>query len=195
MTSDTEMYSWNRRYLQEGRCRVGMPPRKILLDWAHLLPERGLALDAAAGAGANGRFLAAHGLKVIAMDISEVGLRLAVAQTTNEILPLQAAVCDMALLHLPGESFDVIVNFFFLERATLPVYRHALKEGGVLYFETLLNHDASTAHPQYYLERGELMRAFADFEILHEAEGVVCGENKYSAQLIARKSAAPRRYA
>ena len=161
--------------MKEGRSRLGMPPRKILLDWAHLLPEHGLALDAAAGVGANGIFLAERGLSVIAMDISEVALRLAVAQARSGTLPLQAAVCDMALLQLPGNSFDVIANFFFLKRANLQVYRRGLKEGGVLFFETLLNTDALAVIPKYYLERGELMRAFADFEILQLVPKVLLG--------------------
>lgn len=194
MTSGAELNSWNKRYLEEARSRLGMPPRKILVDWAHLLPEHGLALDAAAGVGANGIFLAERGLTVIAMDISEVALRLAVAKARSEKLPFQAAVCDMALLQLPVNSFDVIANFFFLERANLQVYSRALKHGGVLFFETLLNTNALTVIPKYYLERGELVRAFADFEILHRVEGVACGANRFSEQLIARKPPPVRRY-
>jgi len=195
MTSDAEMHRWNRRYLQQGCCHLGKGPSKILLDWAHLLPEYGLALDAAAGVGANGIFLAEQGLNVIATDISEVALRLAVSQAQNEMLPLEAVVCDMALLQLPVNYFDVIANCFFLERATLEGYRRSLKDGGVLFFETLLNTDALAVVPNYYLQRGELVRAFADFEILHQAAGVACGENRFSEQLIARKPPPVRRYA
>ncbi len=189
------MHRWNRRYLQPGCCRLGMRPSKILLDWAHLLPEHGLALDAAAGVGSNGMFLAERGLNVIATDISEVALRHAVSRARNEMLPLEAVVCDMALLQLPVNSFDVIANCFFLERATLQVYRRALKDGGVLFFETLLNTDALAVVPNYYLQRGELIHAFADFEILHQAAGVACGENRFSEQLIARKPPPVKRYA
>ncbi len=182
------MRGWNARYLDEGELWLGKPPRQMLLDWAYLLPERGLALDAAAGVGANGLFVAEHGLTVIAMDFSEVALRLAVERARSESLPFRPAVYDMELLQLPDHHFDVIVNFFFLERANLQVYHRALKTGGLLFFETLLSTDAVTVCPEYYLERGELLDAFADFEILHQAEAVDCGENRCSEQLIARKS-------
>lgn len=177
---------WNARYLEKGDFWLRKPPREMLLDWTTLLPERGLALDAAAGVGTNGLFLAERGLDVIAMDISEVALRLALKRAQIDSLPFGAAVYDLALLQLPAYHFDVILNFCFLERANLQVYRRALKVGGVLFFETLLNTDAVT-RPEYYLERGELLSAFPDYEILHWEEGVACGENRFCEQLIARR--------
>ena len=187
MTWEAGLRGWNARYAKEGEFWLGKPPRKLLRDWARLLPERGLALDAASGVGANGLFLAKRGLSVIALDFSEVALRLAVERARRKSLPFQAAVYDMALLQLPAHTFDVIVNFFFLERPTLAVYRRALKPGGVLVFETLLKTDTVTVRPEHYLELGELLPHFADFDILHSAEAVGCGENRLSEQLIARK--------
>ncbi len=187
MTWEAGLRGWNARYAYESDFWLGKPPRKLLLQWTGLLPERGLALDAASGVGANGLFLAKRGLNVIALDFSEVALRLAVERARRKSLPFQAAVYDMAMLQLPANSFDVIVNFFFLERPTLAVYRRALKPGGVLFFETLLITDAVTVRPEHYLELGELLPHFGDFDILHSAEAVGCGKNRSSEQLIARK--------
>ena len=110
MKWDTGLRGWNARYLEEGDEWLGKAPSQMLMDWAHLLPERGLALDAAAGVGTNGLFLAERGLSVIAMDFSEVALRLAAERAHSESLPLRVAVYDLELLQLPDESFDVIVN-------------------------------------------------------------------------------------
>lgn len=159
----------------------------MLLDWAHVLPECGMAFDAGAGVGTNGLFLAARGLRVIAMDYSEVALKIAAERARSDSLPLRAAVYDLKLLHLPDEYFDVIVNFFFLERVNLEIYRRALHPGGVLFFETLFRNDPMSVVPEHYLERGELLHNFAGFDILHWAEAVECGENKFSEQLVARK--------
>ena len=78
---------------------------------------------------------------------------------------LEAAVYDLAHPYFPPNSFDVIVNFRFLERSTFAAYRQALKPGGWLIFETFLQMDKRVAHPDYYLQPGELQDAFANFEI------------------------------
>ena len=187
MSTDTSVRGWNTRYSEESDLWLGKSPRRMLINAAELLPKGGLALDAAAGVGINSIFMVEHGLRVVAMDFSEVALRLAVAHARERSLFLQAAVCDLALLKLPRQTFDVIGNFFFLERETLPVYHHALKSGGLLFFETLLKTDASISYPEHYLERGELRSAFADFDVLHWEEAVDCGDNRFTEQMIARK--------
>ena len=159
----------------------------MLLEWAHLLPESGLALDAGAGVCVNGHFLAERGLRVIAMDFSEMALRLGVRGVSKENKNLQAVVYNMQELALPDDSLDVVVNFFLLERENLKVYKRALREGGVIFFETLLEMDRDKVSPEYYLERGELLRAFTGFQILHWDEGVRCGDNRFSEQLVASK--------
>lgn len=185
---------WNQRYALEGVDWLTSPPRPLLRDFAHLLPNRGRALDAAAGVAVHGLFLARRGLRVVALDISEVGLRLARRQALSEDLQLETAVCDLSQLWLPPLSFDVIVNFRFLERTTFPMYRQALKPGGLLFFETFVRGEDDEAHPDYFLYPGELRAAFADWQILHWQEMAEdkCGRDhrsspKIAAQLIARK--------
>ena len=67
---------WNKRYAAEGLVWLERSPRALLLNHEHLLPNSGLALDAAAGVAANGLYLAQQGLHVIALDISETGHKL-----------------------------------------------------------------------------------------------------------------------
>jgi SAM-dependent methyltransferase len=182
---------WNKRYEEEGQSWLGRSPRRLLLEQAHLLPERGLALDAAAGVAVNGRFLAERGLRVIALDIAEVGLRLARQEAQARSLPLEAAVLDLAHLWLPANTFDVILNFRFLERATLPVYHRALKPGGLLFFETFVAAEGNLPHSDYYLQPGELRASYADFVILHSAQQQTPASDAHPArtveQFVARK--------
>ena len=184
---------WNERYVENAESWLNRPPRQMLVDWAHVLPERGVVLDAGAGVCVNAHFMVERGLSVIAMDFSEVALRLGVRSESNEKGNLEAVVCNMEQLDLPDDSLDVIVNFFFLERNSLRVYQRALKEGGVIFFETLLGMDEDKLTPEYYLQRGELLRAFTGFEIIHWDEGVPCGDKKFSEQLVARKQLEGRR--
>lgn len=160
---------WNGRYATEGPQWQKSNPHRLLQKWLPRLPPNGLALDAAAGVGINGLALARHGLRVVALDISEVGLRLARQLFTKEELALETAVYDLAHPWFPPHVFDVIVNFRFLERATFPAYRRALKPGGWLIFETFVKADRNAAYPPHYLDPNELRSAFADFHI-HENE-------------------------
>lgn len=183
---------WNARYAQDGHHWQERRPRRLLREFAHLLPESGLALDAAAGVALHGLFLAERGLHVIALDISEVGLRLARQSAQKSGLWLETAVLDLAHPWLPADYFDVIVNFRFLERATFPIYRQALKPGGLLFFETFVKIDPQGEYPNHYLDPGELRAAFADFSIVHHGQAEIRdGQScliKMTEQLIARKS-------
>ncbi len=182
---------WNGRYRNDGDQWQQSKPRQLLQEYAHLLPKSGLALDAAAGVGLHGLFLAARGLHVIALDISEVGLRLAKQQAEKEGVWLETAVIDLAHPWLPANSFDVILNFRFLERSTFPVYRRALRPGGLLYFETFVETATVQEHPHFFLKPGELKAAFNNFEICHyaltEVKGTRSCRMKTVEQLVARK--------
>ncbi|RMG91486.1 MAG: class I SAM-dependent methyltransferase [Chloroflexi bacterium] len=191
MSEHEDAKRWNRRYAEEGEAWLQDAPRPLLLHYAHLLPRQGLALDAAAGVGRQGLFLAERGLQVIALDISEVGLRLAQAAAKARGVRLETAVYDLSHLWLPPHTFDVILNFRFLERHTFAIYRQSLKPGGLLFFETFVRSPRQTDTPHYYLQPGELRAAFADWEIIHWAEAPeTCHHGRFpklTASLVARK--------
>lgn len=182
---------WNHRYAQDGSQWQDRQPRQLLVKFAHLLPDSGLALDAAAGVALHGLFLAERGLHVIALDVSEVGLRLARESALKRGVWLETVVLDLTHPWLPASYFDVIVNFRFLERATFPVYRQALKPGGLLFFETFVKMDPQGEYPDHYLNPGELRAAFADFSVIHHGQMEILDEQscpvKMTEQLVARK--------
>ncbi len=193
MNNLSDAARWDHRYTADGRQWQKRAPRQLLLDFAHLLPEPGLALDAAAGVALHGLFLAERGWHVIALDVSEVGLRLARQMAEERGVWLDTAVYDLTSPWLPPNTFDVILNFRFLERDTFPVYRRALKPNGLLFFETFLKTQPDVDYPHHYLDPGELRDAFREFDILHSQiiENNKCdnGKGKTVEQLIARKPA------
>jgi SAM-dependent methyltransferase len=182
---------WDERYQRESDFWLERKPRQLLTSNAHLLPAEGRALDAACGVAINALFLAQRGLRAFALDISEYALRLAKQRASSIGLPLEAAVIDLSNPWLPAAHFEVIVNFHFLERGTIPVYRQALKSGGLIFFDTFSKRGERNDSPVYYLDPGELIGWFHDFEIIHYAENDLIPSVNHSkrgiAQLIARK--------
>jgi tellurite methyltransferase len=184
---------WNARYQADKDYWIRRQIYPLVRSFAVQLPKGGLALDVAAGAASAGIFLAGRGLRVIAMDVSEAGLRLAQQRARELSLPLVLVVMDLNDPVLPPSHFDVILNFYFLSRQLFACYRQALKPGGWLFFETFVQSDDDrSGNPQHYLEPGELHAAFQEWEILHYAEtwrkreGGTLTSRKV-AQLVARK--------
>ncbi|MFU8771008.1 MAG: class I SAM-dependent methyltransferase [Anaerolineales bacterium] len=182
---------WNERYSTEVDFWTELQPSQLLKKYSHLLPIRGVALDAACGMGRNGLYLAKRGLRVISLDISETALSRLVQRFEKEGFEPAAAIYDLSNPWFPDEYFDIIINFRFLDRNTFPVYRSSLKPGGILFFETFLKQN-NDAHPSAnYLESGELLDEFQQFQVILWDEKLITkvGEQtqKWIAQLVARK--------
>ena len=183
---------WNARYLNETGRWALRNPRHLVSSHLELLPEGGLILDAACGTTSTGRYLAARGWRVLAVDVSLAALRLAQGRAKKEHLPISFAVMDLMNPWFPPAHFDVILNLYFLSRPLWKHYREALKPGGLLFFETYLSEKGND--PARYLQTQELRQAFTDWEIIHylETERQVRSHNgvdgmRWSAQLVARK--------
>jgi hypothetical protein len=180
---------WNARYQQERR-ESFEAPRPFLVENAAFLPAQGLAIDFAMGLGGNAGFLIQRGLRVVGVDISIVAVRQAKASHPG----LMAAVADLTRFYLPELAFDVILNFYYLQRDLWPRYKQALRPGGLLFVETL-TWEMRSIHPdiepEYLLAPGELQRAFSDLEILVYREGWVQSNSRHPravASLAARKT-------
>lgn len=184
---NADKVKWNERY----RSERFFGPRDFLTEHAPYLPERGIALDIATGLGGNAGFLIERGLRVVGVDISEVGLRRAKEQWPS----LQAAVIDLTHYHWPPYSFDVILNFYYCQRDLWPRFRSMLKPGGVLIFESLTIETLrvrSDYNPDFLLQPEELYRAFAAWEVLAYREGWVEMKDhapRAVASLVARRPA------
>ncbi len=160
---------WNERY-QTGIEPAFERPRDFLVEQAHHLPAHGLALDIATGLGGNAGFLIERGLRVIGLDVSEVGVR----RAKDHWPALRGAVIDLTHYQFPAATFDVILNFYYLQRDLWPQYRRLLRPGGVLIFETMTRETLiyrPDFNPDNLLAPDELRCAFADWEILVYREG------------------------
>ncbi len=159
--SSADAIKWNERY----RSNAFQSPREFLIEQASHLPQHGVALDIAMGAGGNAGFLIDRGLRVIGVDVAEVGVRRARQRWPQ----IDAAVIDLERYRWPACAFDVILNFYYCQRDLWPQLRSMLKPGGVLIFETLTRDMLQTRpdyNPDYLLTPDELRCAFADWDVL-----------------------------
>jgi tellurite methyltransferase len=149
---------WNKRYLEENHNSFERP-RQLLLENANLLPKQGLALDIAMGLGGNASFLLQHGLHVIGVDISYV----AIHKAKTNLPDLMAVTADLEHFYIPSNTFDVIINFLYLQKDIWLPMVQGLKPNGLLFIQTLTE-NIHAIHPEietrFLLKLGELREAF-----------------------------------
>lgn len=170
---DNEAEKWNTIYATGGHARE--TPAKVLSEFAHLLPDTGTALDLACGMGANALFLAERGLDVHAWDISEEAITRLNTKSNEIQLKLETRICDVTAVPLPKNNFDVIVVSYFLERTLIPSIINALKNNGLLFYQTFIQeriNDSGPRNEDYRLGENELLRLCHDLHIiLYREEG------------------------
>ncbi|MBI1851561.1 MAG: methyltransferase domain-containing protein [Planctomycetes bacterium] len=162
------------------------PPSEFLVSCSDLLPERGDALDLAAGRGRNARWLASRGLRVTAIDRD----RDALEPLREAGIAIVVADLETPDATLPRDAFDVIVVCRYLWRPLFPAIRAALRTGGLLVYETFTLEQArfgKPTNPHFLLGQNELLRHFVDWHVLRYAEGIVDGRAAVAA-LAARKT-------
>lgn len=160
---------WDARYREEERESFERP-RPFLIDHADLLPKEGNALDIAMGLGGNAGFLLNKGLAVIGVDISRVAVRRAKSRYPG----LSGIIADANRFFFPDHYFDVILNFYYLQRELFTHFRRAIRPGGLLVIETLtvaIQEIHPEIDPVYLLQPEELYREFCDTDILVYQEG------------------------
>jgi len=181
---------WEARYAGDAAALSLQPPSPFLRAHAPLL--HGRILDIAAGAGRNALFLADRGNVVHAIDVACGGLaalQVAARRAERAVHCLQA---DLETYPLRPAYYDAIIDIRYLQRSLFASMRRALRPGGVVLVETFLREQAQSGHPRnpaFLLERGELLAAFAGFEILVHSEGRVDdgGEPAHLGRIIARR--------
>jgi SAM-dependent methyltransferase len=184
---------WDERYRQ-GRT---MPdePAALLVENLSLLPKGGKALDIAMGTGRNALYLASLGFRVTGIDLSPVAVEKCREKAERLGLPIEALVADLERSPLPSNEYDLIVNFYYLQRSLTAQIVAALRTGGVLVFESFtidqLQFGWGPKSPDHLLRPGELREMFAEMEPLLYHEGVVQGDRgpKAVASLMGRKRA------
>jgi 2-polyprenyl-3-methyl-5-hydroxy-6-metoxy-1,4-benzoquinol methylase len=130
----SEIERWNRIY-QEEPDRIRWEPNGFLVSVVGTL-KPGDALDVAMGQGRNSLFLAREGWNVTGFDLSEVGVKRALARAKEQNVKLTATVADLQAFDYGQERFDLIVlayvgNIKGIEQRL----QAALRPGGSLVIE------------------------------------------------------------
>lgn len=178
---------WDERYQSSGHNLA--KPRAFLVETLQQLPKQGWCLDVAMGEGHNANLLNEHWLEVLGVDFSMVALR----KASHKYPKIHAVLVNLPEIHLKPASFDVILNFWFLDRRMFPLYQHYLKPGGYLVLETM-RFDAQTYQShlryEYLLQPGELLQSFPGWEILmydENGQAMARGKPQLAARILTRK--------
>lgn len=122
---------WNRRYAAGSHTG---PAAAFVVEAAAYLPATGRALDVAGGAGRHAVWLAARGLAVTLVDVSDEGLVLARRRAAAAGVEVDTVRADLTAEPLPPGPWDVIICFHYLQRDLFPAFAGALAPGGTLVF-------------------------------------------------------------
>jgi SAM-dependent methyltransferase len=159
---------WNERY-RNGYIGAEPRPRAILELARPYMKSDGLVLDLAMGLGANARWLVERGFHVLGVDISSE----AVFRARKSCPQIMAVIADLNDFILPEQSFDAVLNFYFLDRAVLRNFPRILRPGGIAIVETLTMQMLDIKPelpPENLLNNGELPGFFSNWRILHYQE-------------------------
>lgn len=140
-----------------------------------LLPP-GRALDVACGRGRNALFMAERGYDVTAVDDSVEALAQVLEVARSRHLNIALRQMDLErTCRLPGSGYDVVMQFFYLQRSLLPALRQAVRPGGVAILRTFSlagPFPGGPGNPAFALAPGELLQMFAGWQVLLHEEGL-----------------------
>lgn len=183
---------WDKRY-RGRKSELNQSANSILKKSLRFLPK-GKALDLASGEGRNAIFLAEHGFEVEAVDISPIAINRIRKSARARGIKIEAVAADLDTYPILSGQYDLISNFYFLDRRLIPRIKKGLKKGGMVFFETYTaeQRKLGTGGPgqnKYVLKPNELLRLFRGFHVLFYREGVFRegGKRRAIASLIAQK--------
>jgi tellurite methyltransferase len=178
--------NWEKEYSAKSLKDTPLPAR-LLKNNINLLTG-GQALDIASGKSQNAVFLSSQGYKVTAVDKSPSAAILANQYSLEKESAIKTVTEDILTFKIKENSFDLIADFYFLEREIIPKIKIGLKKNGLVFFETYTigQQNIDGPHnPDFLLNTNELISFFTDFFIIFYHERV---ENKNTiASLIAQK--------
>lgn len=168
-----ERDAWNSRYA-EGDYTPRTHPAPFLEEWVDRLPP-GRALDVACGTGRNALRLAEAGLRVDAVDISEVAVERARTEADARGLELNWQVSDLDEFELSSGVYQAITVIRYRNRALWPRLIDALAPDGWLLVEHHLKsllEVSGPQNPEFRLDPQELLEEFAMLRIVYYSESL-----------------------
>lgn len=166
---------WDQRY-STTEYVFGTDPAAFLTRHSDVLAAGSDALVVADGEGRNSVFLAAHGLRVTAMDVSQVGVAKARRLADDRGVTVDFRVADIMEWEWAPEAYDVVAGVFiqFLDPGQRSVVfagmQRTLRSGGRLLVhgyrpEQIEYGTGGPADPTHLYTEDLLAEAFADLEI------------------------------
>jgi tellurite methyltransferase len=195
MATNERIAKWDARYAGgEGRhAFVPSPPLSAAIDG--VVPGR--ALDLAAGAGRHALYLAERGWQVVAVEGSTEGALVMREEASRRgvLDRIESRAVDLespaGLAAIEPDGYDLVCDFYFLDRALFPTVRAALRPGGLFVAAIHLEGSGTTMNPAFLLAPGELAALVVGWgwEIRHTYEGAARdgGHDHGTAELIARR--------
>lgn len=175
MTKPDQAAFWDERYAADDYL-FGIAPNAFLTREVHRLGPGSKVLAVADGEGRNSAFLAQHGHRVVATDVSEKALEKARRLAERRGVEVEYRQVDLAEWEWPAEAFDAVVAIF-IQFAEPDLREHifegidrSLKRGGLLLLEGYREEQLGygTGGPpnmeNLYTEDG-LRRSFSSWEI------------------------------
>ena len=169
--SNAKQKKWNDCYKDADI--KGATASSLLQENLHLLPSnKGRALDLACGRAGNAQLLATKGFQVDAFDFS---VNVIESLKQANLAAINPQLWDGEKDDLESEYYDVIVVSYFLQRDLFPSLIKALKQGGVLFYQTWSQQcvdSSGPSNPNFRLQQGELLSLCKDLRIvLYREEG------------------------
>jgi 2-polyprenyl-3-methyl-5-hydroxy-6-metoxy-1,4-benzoquinol methylase len=182
---------WDQKYKASQDHNQEKQAALLLQENQHLL-SGGKALDLAMGMGQNSIFVAHHGYTVEGVDVSAVAVSHVSEAAKKNNLPIAAFEADLSCYEIKENYFDLILNFYYLDRDLIPVMKKGLKVGGYIFFETYTREQRQFGRPRnpaYLLDANELLTSFLDHFIVFYYERIEreSARPKAIASLIAQK--------
>lgn len=188
---------WNEKYRSKGPEMRPLQAAAWLSQHEYLLADqpKGAALDIACGNGRNSFYLAGLGFEVDALDISDVAIEWVRQQAQTGKAAVQPYCLNLEATDFPRADYQVIVNFFYLQRSLFRPIQAALAPGGLLFFETYYLDQRTPPfggmNPHFLLAPDELRHGFEDLQVLNYEAAVLPTapheRRKSVARLIAQK--------
>ena len=150
-------------------------------------------LDLACGSGRNGRYVLSRGLPVVFADIDSE--KLASLSAVDVPDPAMMTLWEVDFEQktnnpLAGKTFDAILVFNYLHRAMIDGIKHAVRPGGLVFYETFTEQQrrfGRPSNPDYLLKPDELKAWFETWQIIYCEERERANPPSHVASLVARK--------
>ena len=176
--------NWDEHYAQDANLKF--TPVPLLVEVAEMLAP-GRALDIASGPGRNALYLAGLSWNVVAVDASRTAIGILRERAAAARLSIETHQADLeaGAFAIEPAGYDLVYDFFYLQRNLFPQIREGVRPGGVFTAEIHLRED--DGH-RFALEPGELRAEFAGWKILYYSEAPRLGHTRATARIIARRA-------